>query len=101
MAPNLSVASQVAWVSEFGAAIDMDRVTGDPACIVGGEEGHHRADVVRLGHAFERLYTERDLAARLGLGEVRHVGLDHPRGDSVDADAAGTQGRREMLHQRV
>jgi len=33
-------------------------------------EGHHRGDVVRLGHALQRLYAERAFATSLGLGEA-------------------------------
>src|ERR1700733_9697667 len=47
---------------QLRAAIDPDGVTGDPACIVGGEEGDDTADVVRLGDALERLHAERRIA---------------------------------------
>ena len=52
-------------VSELRAAIDMDRIAGDPAGVVGGKEGDHAADVVRLGEALQGLHTERERQARI------------------------------------
>src|SRR5438552_4093023 len=53
--------------SELGATVYMDSVAGDPARLVGRQEGHHRSDVVRLGHALQRLHAEHDFATRLSL----------------------------------
>src|SRR4029453_10235523 len=50
----------VAAASELRAAVDTDGIAGDPARIVGGKEGHQRGDVVRLGHALQRLHAKRD-----------------------------------------
>src|SRR3984893_12984831 len=74
--------------SKLWAAIDPDRVAGDPAGVVGGEEGDHAADVIRLGEALQGLHAEREIPARLRLREVSHVGLHHAWGDGVDANAA-------------
>ena len=41
------------------------------------------------------------VAALFGLGEVRHVGVDHAGRDGIDADAARAERRGEVLHQRV
>src|SRR6267154_1478749 len=49
--------------SELGAAVNMDGLAGDPARIVAGQEGHHRGDVLWLGHALQRLHGKRDFAA--------------------------------------
>jgi hypothetical protein len=75
----------------------MDRIAGDPAGVVGGEEGDHAADVVRLGEALQGLHAEREIPARIGLGEVRHIGLDHARGDGVDSNAARAKHEGEVL----
>ena len=88
-------------LSKLGAAIDVDGVAGDPSGVVGGEEGDHAADVVRLGEALQGLHAEREFPARIGLGEVRHVGLDHARGDGVHANTARAKHEGEVLHQRV
>jgi hypothetical protein len=55
----------------------------------------------RLRQALEGLHAERSLAPGLGLGEIRHVGLHHARGNGVDPDAAGAQRGGEVLHQGV
>jgi len=41
--------------SELRAAVDTQRVASDPAGFVGSEEGDSASDVIRLGHALERL----------------------------------------------
>src|ERR1700730_2274588 len=87
--------------SEFRAAIDMNRIAGDPAGVVGSKEGDHTAYIVRLGEALQDLHAEGEIPARIGLGEVRHIGLDHARGDSVDADTASAEERGELLHESV
>src|SRR6266849_234728 len=46
--------------SELRSAIDPHRVAGDPTCVVGGEEGDHATDVVRLGEALQSLHAERE-----------------------------------------
>src|SRR5277367_1095710 len=40
----------LAGSSELRAAIDAQRVAGDPARLVGGEEGHGAGDVVGAGY---------------------------------------------------
>src|SRR6266446_5539409 len=77
--------------SELRATVYMDSVAGDPARIVGREEGHNRGDVVRLGHVLQCLHAERDFTTGLGLGEAGHVGLHHAGSDGVDADTPGAQ----------
>ena len=54
-----------------------------------------------LPDALERLHAHHGGAAVFGLGEVRHVGVDHAGRDRVDADAARAERRGEIFHQRV
>src|SRR5580700_1675484 len=79
----------------------MDGIAGDPPGIFGCQEGDDAADIVRLRKALKRLQAERKLAARVSLGEIRHIGLDDTGRDSVDADTAGAEKRGEMLHESV
>jgi hypothetical protein len=74
--------------SELGAAVNADDISSDPARIVGRQEGNHRPDVLRLGHALECLHAEDDFAAGLDLGEIRHVGFHGTGRDGIDADTA-------------
>ena len=48
-------------------------------------------DIVRLREALQGLQAQREVAARIGLGEARHVGGDDAGRDGVDADAALTR----------
>ena len=63
-------------------------VACDPPGVVGGEEGDHAADVVRLGETLQRLHAERIFTARIRFGEVRHVSLDDTGRNGVHANAA-------------
>src|SRR5882757_9266721 len=73
--------------SELGAAVDAQRVTGDPAGLVGGEKYDSGAYIIRLGNTFQRLDSQRELATSIGPREVRHLGLYHTWRDGIDADA--------------
>lgn len=62
--------------SELRAAIDSQRVSADPACRIGGEEGDRTGDVLRLGHALQGLHAERKVAAFVSLvASTRGVAL--------------------------
>jgi len=74
--------------SELRAAVHVDGIAGDPAGMVGGQEGNDATDVVGLCKAFKRLHAQREVSARVCLGEVRHVRLDDARRHCIDADAA-------------
>src|ERR1700722_1170037 len=74
--------------SQLGTTVDMDGVAGDPARIVGRQERHHAADIVRLSEAFHGLAAAHVIASLIALGEARHVGCDNARRYGVDADAA-------------
>src|ERR1700704_663448 len=87
--------------SELRAAIDADGIAGDPPGIFGCQEGDNTTDVVGLRNALERLHPKDELAARVCLGEVRHVRLDDTGRDGIDADTACAKHRGEMLHQGV
>jgi hypothetical protein len=87
--------------SELRAAVDAQRVTGDPASLVGGEKYDSGAYIVRLGDTFQCLDAQREVATGIAPCEVGHVGVDHTWRDGVDADAAAAQGRSEMLHERI
>src|SRR5437016_6259371 len=87
--------------SELRAAIDADGVAGDPTRVLRGEERHNRADIVRLADPLESLHAESKRLARVGLEEVRHVGVDRTWCDRVNADAAWSERRRKVLHQCV
>src|SRR6267378_2126800 len=89
------------WVSEFRAAVDPDRVAGDPAGLVGGEEGDDSADVVRLGDTLQGLNDQREVAAHIRLGKAGHIRFDDAGCDGVDADAASAECRSEVRHQRI
>jgi hypothetical protein len=73
----------------------MDDVASDPAGVFGREEGNDAADIVRLCKTLERLHAERQVAAGLRLGEVRHIGLDDAGRHRIDADATGGQRARQ------
>ena len=83
--------------SELRAAVDPQRVAGDPPRGVRGEEGDGAGDVVRLGDALQRLDAEREVAPGIGLGEARHVGLDDAGRHGVDADAAPAERRAKCF----
>src|ERR1700716_1705586 len=87
--------------SELRATIHADGVAGNPTRVLRGEERHNRADIIGLADPLERLNTEHEGLALVGLDEVRHVGVDHARRDRVNADTARPERRREVLHQRV
>src|ERR1700692_1121047 len=87
--------------SELSPAVGAQRVTGDPARLVGGEKYDSGADIIRLGDTFQRLYSQREVATGIAPCEVGHVGVDHTRRDGIDADAAVAQGRSEVLHERI
>ena len=76
-------------------------VAGDPTSGIGGEEGDGAGDVVRLGHALQRLHAEREVPAGLGPGEARHVGLHHPGCNGVHPHAPRPEDQGEVLDQRV
>src|SRR5262249_40105585 len=77
--------------SELGAAVDMDRVAGDPARVGRSEEGDDVADVIRLGDPLQRLQAEGVVTALVRLGKGRHVGCDHAGRDRVDTNATCTE----------
>ena len=79
----------------------MDCIAGDPARIFGREEGNDATDIVRLCKTLKRLHAEREVAAGVGLGEVRHIGLDDTGRHRIDADPTGAKQRGKMLHQRI
>ena len=79
----------------------MDCIAADPPGIFRCQEGDDATDIVRLRQTLERLHAQRKVAAGVRLDEVRHIGLDHTGRDRVDADAAGTEQRCEMLHETV
>ena len=66
-------------------AIDRDDGTGDVARIGGGEERHHRCDLVGRGHASERH----------GLGELGETLLAERRGH-VGLDGAAALGENDF-----
>src|SRR6202171_6146077 len=76
--------------SELRAAIDAQRIAGDPAGLIGSEKNNGGANVVWLGHALERLDAQREFPSCIGLGKAGHVGRNHARCPSIDADAAFT-----------
>jgi hypothetical protein len=78
--------------SELGAAVDVDRVSCDPAGFVRGQESDDRGDIHGLAYPLQRLHPKDCHATLLGLGKVRHVRVDHSGRDGVDADAARTEG---------
>ena len=78
-----------------------DGVAADPARVVRREEGDDATDIVRLGDALQRLDAERELASRVRLGEVRHVGLHGAWRHRIDADATLAEHGGEVLYQRV
>jgi hypothetical protein len=79
----------------------MDCIAGDPARIVGRQEGNDATDIVGLCKTLERLHAQHKVAAGVRLGEVRHIGLDHTGRHRIDADPTGAKQRGKMLHQRV
>src|ERR1700712_5367436 len=83
--------------SELRAAIDPQRVAGDPAGRVRGKKGDRITDVVRLGDALQGLQAQGEIATRVRPGEARHVGFDDARRDGVNADPALTQCRGKVL----
>jgi hypothetical protein len=87
--------------SEFGAAIGMDDLASNPAGIVGCQECHDTSDIIGLRMAFQRLHAEGEIAARVGPGEARHVGLDDARSDGIDAYAMRPKGDGEVLDQGI
>src|SRR6202158_1938701 len=87
--------------SELRAAIDAQCIAGDPAGLIGSEKNNGGANVVWLGRALEWLGGQRAYPSRIGLGEAGHVGRNHARCHSVDADAEFAQGSREMLDQGI
>src|ERR1700674_3965672 len=89
------------WSSELRAAIDAQRIAGDPAGLIGSEKNNGSANVVWLGHALERLDAQREFPPRSGLGKAGHVSRNHARGHGIDANAALAQCRCEMLDQGI
>jgi hypothetical protein len=87
--------------SELRAAIDAQRIAGDPAGLIGSEKNNGGANVVWLGHALERLDAQREFPSCIGLGKAGHVGRNHAWCHSIDADAAFAQGSCEMLDQGI
>ena len=55
--------------SELRAAIDAQRIAGDPAGLIGSEKNNGGANVVWLGHALERLDAQREFPSCTGLGK--------------------------------
>jgi hypothetical protein len=87
--------------SELRAAVEAQRVTGDPAGLVGGEKHDSGAYIVRLADTFQGLDAQREVATGIAPCEGGHVGVDHTWRDGIDADAAVAQGRSEVLHERI
>jgi hypothetical protein len=83
--------------SELRAAIDGDDVAGDPAGLVRDEERDDRSHIVRLADPLQRLHSHHHRAALFGLGEVRHVGIDHAGRDGVYTNAARAERYGEIL----
>ena len=73
---------------EFRAAVDTQRVTGDPAGLVGGEKHDSGAYISGLGDTLQCLDAQREVASGIAPCEIGHVGVDHAWGDAIDADAA-------------
>jgi hypothetical protein len=61
---------------ELRAAVDSNRIAGDPAGVVGCEESDDPSDIIRLGDALQGLHPQRDIATRIRLREVGHVCFD-------------------------
>ena len=79
----------------------MDCIAADPPGIFRCQEGDDATDIVRLRQTLESLHAQREIAAGVRFGEVRHIGLDHTGRHRIDADPAGAKQRGKMLHQRV
>ena len=71
--------------SKFGAAVDLDRVVGDPTGGVGSEEGEDLPD--GQPNALQSLDAKHVAAPLLGFGEARHVCVDDAGRDRVHPDA--------------
>src|SRR5467141_1149761 len=52
------------------AAVDAQRVTADPAGLVGGEKYDSSGNIIWLGDTFQRLYSQREVATGIGPREV-------------------------------
>ena len=82
------------WSAPHPPAVHQQRLAGDEAAVVGGEEGDRAGDVLDLAAALERLGLEHAPPQRLLVGVDRgRGGWERARGDRVDADPLGPASR--------
>src|SRR6516164_511375 len=80
------------------AAVGVDRLPGDIACLLRSEEDGNRRDLVGLADAPERRAGQYPAFGLLvGRHRFEDVGHDRARADSVDADAVGRKRERHHL----
>src|SRR3569833_2267319 len=74
------------------AAVDIQRLAGDEARRVGGEEGESVGDVVGAAASLQRLMAEDEarIALRFGM-DLLGVGREGARRDRVDGNAVGAE----------
>src|SRR5205823_5285223 len=77
------------------AAVRIDRLAGDVARLLRGEECRDRGDLVRVRNAAERRAREQAVLCRLvGGNTFQDIGHDRAWPDRVDADAVGRKRER-------
>src|SRR5271168_4134760 len=86
---------------ELRTAIDGDTGTRDPTRRIRGHKSDYVGNILGFTEPLQRLHSQRDLASRFCLREVRHIGVDDTGSDGVHAYTARSEYGGPVLDQSV